>query len=101
MSLYDDLVLGGPDGESKMSVHGFCAALRFWEDGGTDRATLEFEFGIAELDADLDFLKSKYTASADKPAFIAKVEQLLILGETHKFGLDTKATFQTAVNAIG
>ena len=97
MSLYDDLVAG----DNKKSVHGFCAGLRLWQDGGTDRAGLEAAYDIAPLDPGLDFLKAKYDASVHKTTFIADVEGLLILAEERKFGLDDEATFIAAVSAIG
>lgn len=97
MSLYDDLI----GGENKVSVHGFCAGLRHWKDGLISRSDLEAAYGIEAGDTDLNWLMGQYDVSSDKTAFIGKVEQCLISAEEGKFGLDTKATFVSAINAIG
>lgn len=97
MSLYDDLI----GGDNKTSVHGFCAGLRHWQDGLISRAELEQAYSIDASDPDLAFLKAEYQGSATPDAFIGKVEQLLISAEEGKFGLNIKATFVAAINAIG
>ena len=99
MALFEKLV-GTED--PKLPIHTFAGSLHLWAKGLVTRADIVASYELdAGDDADLDFLKSKYDASANKTDFIATIEMLLIHGEDGgRFGLDNKATFVAAVNQL-
>ena len=86
----------------KIKIHTFSGSLHLWAKGLITRVQLVARHGLnAGDDADLDFLKNKYDASANKTDFIATIEMLLIQGEDQGgYGLDDKATFVAAVNQL-
>ena len=101
MSLFTRLTKPAED-EKKIPVHQFIDALREWDDGAVTRAALIAAFGISvDEETDIDWLKSRYVASANKEKFTQVVEGILRLGERGLLGYDVAATFTARVNGIG
>lgn len=97
-SLFDKLV---GNEEPRVSVHGFVAALKEWQDGAVTRADIVQSFGLdAGDESDLDWLKAQAQASADREKFVAALEQVLILGQQRRFGYNVKATAVARVSAL-
>jgi len=106
MSLFERLVgIENSNGENpKIGIHAFMGALWDWQD--TDpysRADIITDFNVRpEDEADLDFIKSKYQASADKPRFFRKVKNVLYAGEDDgQRNMNDRATFVAYINSIG
>ena len=98
MALHARLVGSGDNG---IAIHAFSAALREWQVGALSRAQIVATFDLTSGDeSDLDFIKGKFQASADKEAFGQSVETVLILGEARLFGYDDEATFVARVTVL-
>ncbi|MFQ5774184.1 MAG: hypothetical protein ACE5GS_06690 [Kiloniellaceae bacterium] len=102
-TLFDRLVgnLSSAEADRKIPVHAFTAALQEWQDGAIARADVVAGFGlVAADDADLDWMKARFAASADKAHFVSVLEQALILAESRLFGYNVKATFAARINGL-
>lgn len=102
MALFDRLI-GSPDEDAaKIGLGGFTAGLNLWALGLVTRAEIIAEYGIDQADeAELDWLKTKYAAAANKDKFLSGVFYLLVAAEDGgKFGLDDLAIFQARVTSL-
>ena len=96
MALLDRLI--GSE-QPKIGVHQFQAALAEWEDGALTRAEVIAAFAIGQAEeSELDWLKARYVAAADKERFKKVLDNVLLLAEA---GLiyDTPAKVQSRLVA--
>ena len=88
-----------PEGERRIRVHAFQAALCEWEHGGVTRADIVAAFSITTAEeSDLDWLKSKHAAATDKNRFAKVVDNVLLLAEARVI-YTTKASITARLNA--
>ncbi len=88
-----------PEGEEKIAIHAFQAALAEWQDGGVTRADVVAAFTITvEEESDLDWLKGRYASASDKNRFAKVVDNVLLLAEAGRI-YTTKASITARLNA--
>lgn len=95
MALLDRL--SGASG-GKLPVHQFWGALVEWIEGEITRADVIAAFDLtADDEVELDWLKGKIDASANKPNFMHHIHSLFMLAEGNLFGYEVKATMQARI----
>jgi hypothetical protein len=79
------------------------AALYEWALGYETKANIMAAFAIpagGAQETQLDWLKTQYTNSTDKPDFLLQLRNILLLAESRYFALNHTDTITTRITAI-
>lgn len=100
MSLIDRL--SGVDGANEIATHQFYSALVEWDAGEMTRATIVSHFVLSVDDeTDLDWLKGKLDASANKKIFLDRIHNIFLLAEAGFPGYQSEAELVAIINGMG
>ena len=102
MALLDKLIGQPGDVGVKLPAHQFYAALIEWASGETDEATITSFFNLDASDVtDLNWLKGKFDASANKREFAERLHGIIMLAEIGFPGYQTQTDLTAIINRIG
>lgn len=86
----------------KIAVHQFASALIEWSSGETSRAIIISYFQLDAADeTDLDWLKGKFDASANKREFMDRIHGIFMLAEAGYPNYQTQSEIVSIINGIG
>ena len=86
----------------KLPVHQFYSALIEWSEGATTRADIVSYFSLdASDETDLDWLKGKFDASANKREFADRIHGIFMLAESGYPNYQTQTELVAIISGIG
>ncbi len=100
MAFFEQLVHDDSAQGDTIAVDRLGSAFDLFLSGVITVGQIETEFDIDPVDSDWVYIKGRYTAAADKKAFVSMLKSLMVLAEGDRFGLRTKATFAAALDLI-